>query len=104
VSPKNANPPQPALPGNNQVDGTTGNLFSADISGWYSVQILNNRNDSGYATGADNDKRVIIRSTGYGPTARGVIEWDITAQNVTGMGRPCSCTPSAAKPRTTPPQ
>lgn len=91
VSAKNANPSQPGLAGNNQAVGATGNLFSADIQGWYSVQILNNRNDSGYATGADNDKRVIIRSTGYGPNgAVAVVEWDITAQNVTGMGRPCS--------------
>src|ERR1051325_10953573 len=39
VSAKNANPPQPALPGNNQVVGAAGNLFSADMLGWYSVQI-----------------------------------------------------------------
>lgn len=91
VSPRNANPPQPNLPGNNQASGAAGNLFSADIQGWYSVQILNNRSDSGYATGDDNDKRVVIRSTGYGPNgAVAVIEWEITAQNVTGLGRPCS--------------
>ncbi|TMQ13449.1 MAG: hypothetical protein E6J91_18280 [Deltaproteobacteria bacterium] len=91
ISPSNANPPQPNLPGNNQTSGAPGNLFSSDMQGWYSVQILNNRTDSGYATGDDNDKRVVIRSTGYGPNgAVAVIEWEITAQNVTGMGRPCS--------------
>jgi hypothetical protein len=91
VSASNANPPQPNLPGNNQAIGTGGNLFSADMQGWYSVQILNNRSDSGFATGDDNDKRVVIRSTGYGPNgAVAVVEWEITAQNVTGMGRPCS--------------
>jgi hypothetical protein len=91
ISPSNASPPQPNLPGNNQAGGAAGNLFSADIQGWYSVQILNNRSDSGYTTGDDNDKRVVIRSTGYGPNgAVAVIEWEITAQNVTGMGRPCS--------------
>ena len=91
ISPRNANPPKPNLPGNNQMDGTSGNLFSADIQGWYSVQVLNNRADTGFVTGDDNDKRVVIRSTGYGPNgAVAVIEWEITAQNVTGLGRPCS--------------
>jgi hypothetical protein len=91
ISPRNASPPQPGLPGNNQMDGTSGNLFSADIQGWYSVQVLNNRGDTGFVSGDDNDKRVVIRSTGYGPNgAVAVIEWEITAQNVTGLGRPCS--------------
>jgi hypothetical protein len=91
VSPSNASPPQPNLPGNNLDVGVPGNLFSADIQGWYSVQILNNRNDSGFATGNDNDKRVVIHATGYGPNgAIAVIEWEVTGQNVTGLGRPCS--------------
>lgn len=91
VSANNASPPQPNLPGNNQDIGTAGNLFSSDMQGWFSVQILNNRSDTGYATGDDNDKRVVIRSTGYGPNgAVAVIEFEITAQNVTGMGRPCT--------------
>jgi hypothetical protein len=91
VSANNASPPQPAFPGNNQQSGATGNLFSPDLLSWYSVQIYNNRDDTGFATGADNDKRVVIRSTGYGPNgAVAVIEWEITAQNVTGLGRPCS--------------
>jgi hypothetical protein len=90
ISASNANPPQPNLPGNNQQDGAAGNLFSADIQGWYSVQIFNNRNDTGFTTGDDNDKRVVIRSTGYGPNgAVAAIEWEIVAQNITGLGRPC---------------
>jgi hypothetical protein len=91
VSANNANPPQPDLPGNNQDVGAANNLFSSDMQGWYSVQILNNRGDSGFSAGNDNDKRVVIRSTGYGPNgAVAVVEWDISAQNITGMGRPCS--------------
>ena len=91
ISPSNTSPQQPNLPGNNQLNGAAGNLFSADIMGWYSVTVLNNRSDTGYATGDDNDKRVVIRSTGYGPNgAVAVIEWEITAQNITGLGRPCS--------------
>lgn len=91
VSANNAHPPQPNLPGNNQVSGAAGNLFSADVRGWYSVEILNNRGDSGFSTGDDNDKRVVIRSTGYGPNgAVAVVEWEISAQNAVGAGRPCS--------------
>jgi hypothetical protein len=91
VSPSNASPPQPALPGNNADVGSSGNLFSADIQGSYSVQILNNRSDSGYTTGKDNDKRVVIRSTGYGPNGAVVIlEWEINAQSAVGIGRPCN--------------
>ncbi len=91
VSPNNASPQQPVFPGNNQAVGATGNLFSADTQAWYSVQVLNNRNDTGYATGADNDKRVVIRSTGHGPNgAVAVIEWDLSGANALGIGRPCS--------------
>src|SRR6476619_3139046 len=57
ISANNANPPQPNLPGNNQDIGTPGNVFSPDILGSYSVQILNNRSDTGFAAGNDNDKR-----------------------------------------------
>jgi hypothetical protein len=91
VSARNALPPQPDLPGNNHAPGAAGNLFTADVRASYSVEIRNNLDDSGFATGADNDKRVVIRSTGYGPNgAVAVIEWEISAQNVTGTGRPCS--------------
>ena len=91
LSPSNATPPQPNLPGNNQDVGTGGNPFSSDMQGSYKVEILNNRSDTGFATGDDNDKRVIIRATGYGPNgAVAVVEWEITGQSVTGLGRPCS--------------
>jgi hypothetical protein len=91
VSPSNTSPPQPGLAGNNQDVGTSGNLFSTDMPGWYSVQVLNNRTDSGFTTGNDNDKRVVIRSTGYGPNgALAVLEWEITGQGAAGLSRPCS--------------
>lgn len=90
VTANNVNPLQPNIPGNNAGLGASGNLFSADTQGWYSITLLNNRGDTGFATGDDNDKRVIIRSTGYGPNgAVAVIEWEITASNITGLGRPC---------------
>jgi hypothetical protein len=90
VSANNANPQQPAgIPGNNQAPGTPGNVLSNDTLSWYSVQILNNRSDSGFAAGTDNDARVIVRSTGYGPNgAVAVIEWEISASTVSA-GRPC---------------
>ncbi|HEY4242718.1 MAG TPA: hypothetical protein VGM88_23035 [Kofleriaceae bacterium] len=90
VSPSNASPVVPNLPGNNASIGSAGNLFSTDVLGSYSVSIYNNRSDAGFAAGQDLDKRVIIRSTGYGPNgAVAIIEWEITANNVTGLGRPC---------------
>lgn len=90
VTPSNINPVQPNIPGNNIPNGVAGNLFNPDMQGWYSVQILNNRTDAGFAAGTDQDSRVIIHSTGYGPNgAIAVIEWEINAANITGLGRPC---------------
>lgn len=90
VSANNGTVQQPSLPGNNAQPAATGNLFSSDTRAWYSVQILNNQSDTGYATGADNDGRVIIRSTGYGPNgAVAQIDWEVFASSVSGLGRPC---------------
>ncbi|MGN6108006.1 MAG: hypothetical protein ACTHU0_23055 [Kofleriaceae bacterium] len=90
VTPNNDNPVSPNMPGNNVRPGQPGNLFNDDMQGWYSVQILNNRSDPKFAVGEDDDDRVIIRSTGYGPNgAIAVIEWEISGSNVTGLGRPC---------------
>lgn len=76
--------------GNNAVVGATGNPFSTDQQAWYRVEILNNRNDSGYATGADNDRRVIIRATGHGPNAAlAVIEWEVAATGGGTNAVPC---------------
>jgi hypothetical protein len=90
VTPNNANPKSPPVPGNNVQPGQAGNLFTPGMQLWYSVQIFNNKTDSGFAAGIDNDKRVIVRSTGYGPNgAVAAIEWEISAGNVSGLGRPC---------------
>jgi hypothetical protein len=91
VSPSNASPPQPNIPGNNQDVGAAGNPFSLDMQGAYQIEILNNPSDPGFAAGQDTDKRVTIRATGYGPDgATAVLEWELTGQSVTGLGRPCS--------------
>ncbi|MDB4959437.1 MAG: hypothetical protein JWO36_7006 [Myxococcales bacterium] len=90
VSANNASPPSPsAIPGNSVASGTSGNPFSNDMLASYKIEIYNNRDDSGYATGLDNDKRVIVRSTGYGPDgAVAIIEWEIKS-NVGSSTRPC---------------
>lgn len=90
VSPNNQSPVKPGIPGNNAVFGSPGNLFSQDVRGSYSVEIYNNRTDPGFAAGTDSDARVIIRSTGYGPDgAIAILEWEISATSITGLGRPC---------------
>ncbi len=79
------------IPGNTVQDGSAGNLFDADVRGWYTVEILNNRDDAGFVSGNDNDIRVIIRSTGHGPNGSvSVLEWDVSGQAAIGTGRPCA--------------
>lgn len=82
--------PSPAgIAGNNMLPGDSGNPFSADMHAYYRVEIANNRSDSGFATNTDNDKRVVIRSTGYGPDgAVAIIEWDIASAGGR-VTRPC---------------
>jgi len=70
VSAKNASPPQPGLPGNNQQLGAAGNLFSADVPGWYSVQILNNRSDTGSASATRRKVCVSVSAMNGGRPAR----------------------------------
>ncbi len=75
--------------GNNKLPGETGNPFSTDQRAYYRIEIANNRSDSGYATNTDHDKRVVIRSTGYGPDgAVAIIEWDVASAGGR-ITRPC---------------
>ena len=68
VSPSNVAPVSPAaIPGNNQPPGSAGNLFSPDQQAWYRITVLNNRGDTGYAAGLDQDFTVVIRVEGHGP-------------------------------------
>ena len=68
VTPSNTAPISPAaIPGNNALPATAGNLFSADMQAWYSITILNNRDDTGYAPGLDQDFTIVIRVEGHGP-------------------------------------
>lgn len=91
VEPDNISPQRPTgIVGNLALPGAAGNLFSLDMNAWYEVEILNNRDDPGYAVGDDNDERVIIRATGHAANgAMAQVEWQVRANAVTGLGRPC---------------
>jgi hypothetical protein len=74
----------PVVAGNGVQPGEPGNLFSPDRRSWYEVEIRNNLSDSGFATGQDNDSRVVIRSTGHGPDgARVIIEVEVSGRSLT---------------------
>jgi hypothetical protein len=93
VNPSNANPQVPTgIVGNGAQPGDARNLFGADINAWYEVEILNNVDDTalnGFALGNDDDKRVIIRSTGHGPNSTVArVEWEVGVGVVRG-NRPC---------------
>jgi Tfp pilus assembly protein PilX len=90
VSPNNTTVQAPSgILGNQVASGASGNLFSNDQNASYKVEIYNNRSDTGYAAGRDDDKRVIIRSTGYGPAgATAIVEWEIKS-SVSQVQRPC---------------
>ncbi|MBE7451221.1 MAG: hypothetical protein HS111_20700 [Kofleriaceae bacterium] len=91
VEPANASPQRPAgIFGNEARPGEPGNLFGADVNAWYAVEILNNLDDDGYAAGDDQDGRVIIRSTGYGPNGTvAQVEWQVGVEVTGAGGRPC---------------
>lgn len=90
ISANNAAPPVPTqLLGNGIRPGQTGNLFSAGTDLWYEVAIYNNVNDTGFATGIDDDGVVILRSTGHGPdNTTAVIE--VQVYNGAGMSNWCA--------------
>jgi len=88
----------PTLPSSGAQPGTADNPFSADQNAWYSVMILNNRNDPGFAAGTDTDGQVIIQSTGNGPQGSvAIIEWEV--QRIQPVGPPA---PLPAVPATQP--
>jgi hypothetical protein len=91
VSDGNVDPPHPpGIPGNQRAPGDSQNLFSTGMQSWYDVAILNNPDDAMFATGGDDDGRVIIRSTGYGPNGTvAVVEWEVKAPATVPIGRPC---------------
>jgi hypothetical protein len=91
VEPGNTNPQLPAdLPGNTAQPGDADNIFSDDMVAWYEVEILNNRDDTGFASGDDQDGVVVIRSTGHGPNGTTAqVEWQVRTGLGPAPGRPC---------------
>ncbi len=91
VSPNNETPPSPfQVPGNNVLNGESGNLFSPKMVAWYRVTIYNNENDTGFQSGTDDDARVILRSVGHGPDgSRVILEVDVRAKGMVSAQRPC---------------
>lgn len=87
------------LPGNGAKPGDANYVFSPGWTGWYTVEILNNRDDGplddfgfeyvGFRDGIDTDGRIIIRSVGNGPNnASAMIEVEV--QTPTVMGSACN--------------
>jgi len=73
----------PNLAGNAALPGDAANLFSPDREASYEVEIRNNVSDSGFATGQDEDSRVVIRSTGHGPDgARVILEVEVSGRSL----------------------
>lgn len=71
-----ASVPTTLIASNGQPPGA--NPLSLDQQAWYDIQLYNNRNDPGYATGDDRDGRLIIRSTGHGPQGSvAILEWEV---------------------------
>ena len=91
VSASNAAPVAPVgITGNAIANGVAGNPFGSDTGASYAVTILNNRDDTGFASGTDADKRVIIHAVGYGPGgAVAAIEWDVLS-GTSSAQRPCN--------------
>ena len=89
VTPNNAAPVSPAaIRGNNIQPLAVGNPFSNDMRAWYSVSILNNRNDTGFVAGTDDDYTVILHVVGYGPNgAVATVEWEVRA-DPSGVPKP----------------
>jgi hypothetical protein len=89
------------MPGNGVKPGESGYIFSSGWTGWYTVEILNNRDDGplrddsgvfsyvGFLQGDDTDGRIIIRSTGFGPNNASV-RLEVEIQTPTVMGAACN--------------
>jgi hypothetical protein len=91
VSPSNSAPPQLVdIPGNNKLPGDPGNLFAPSQNAWYTVELLNDRADPGFATGTDTNGDIILRVTGHGPDgASAQVEWEVSGSNASAISTPC---------------
>lgn len=84
-SPSNTSPVAPPSPGNGAQPGEPGNFMAGDSRAWYEVLVFNNLDDPGFASGQDQDARVLLQVTGHGPdgtVAR--VEWDVHLDTASG--------------------
>lgn len=94
VTQNNATPISPAaIPGNNVQPLAPGNLFSPDMQAWYSVIILNNRDDPGFSAlpARDDDTIIRVHVIGYGPdgaVARVELQIDGTSNRTGALAQP----------------
>lgn len=70
------------LPESGAQPGSPDNPFTNDQQAWFTVKVLNNRDDPYFELPApannDADGRVIVQVTGHGPQgATAIVEWDI---------------------------
>lgn len=88
ISAGNTAPLSPSgIPGNGVASGAPGNPFSQDMRASYSVMLLNNRADPGFASGFDTDGIIQIYVTGYGPDGSvSSMSWEV--QGTVGVGAP----------------
>ncbi len=91
VSQNNATPQRPsAIIGNEASAGDATNPLSAGSRARYEVEVLNNPNDPGFATGTDEDGQVILRVRGLGPDgALVMLELEVAANGLVQARRPC---------------
>jgi hypothetical protein len=70
----------------------TNNLFSVDQQAWFHIDVLNNRDDPGFATNTgtcDTDGILILRSTGHGPQGSvAIVEWRVQRIGYRGSQTP----------------
>jgi Tfp pilus assembly protein PilX len=70
----------------------TNNLFSVDQQAWFHIDVLNNRDDPGFATNTgtcDTDGILILRSTGRGPQGSlAIVEWKVQRVGYWGHSPP----------------
>ena len=91
INPSNNPTPVPAAWAAIYGNGDGNNAFTSDTGASYAIQIFNNHSDTGFVAGADNDHRVIIRATGFGPDgATAVIEWDVSGGSGSTQSTPCN--------------
>ena len=78
VEPDNSVTVLPAFPSNGALPGAADNPFGADQNAWFQVETLNNRSDTGYGAGNDDDDQIVLRATGHGPQGSvAIIECEI---------------------------